>query len=172
MPTLPSGMIGHAPRISVEPSGVVVKARAVPCAVSVQFSAASTTIPPASCEVSRAITVTRKVPADRPSGRAWRSCRSARHCADEPRISPVVERASLRQPAARPVLDCLQRSPTVVVPMPRFPVASSVIRVAGDVALSEVVVNVSAVPCAVSVQFCAACTVMPPAKPGPKAVVP
>ena len=35
-----------------------------------------------------------------------------------------------------------------------------------------VVVKVSAVPCAVSVQFCAACTVMPPVKAGPNAVVP
>ena len=48
MPTLPSGMITMRPASSVEPSGVVVKATAVPCAVSVQFSAARTTIPPAS----------------------------------------------------------------------------------------------------------------------------
>ncbi len=60
----------------------------------------------------------------------------------------------------------------VVVPMPRFPDASSVIRVAAAVELIEVVVNVSAVPCAVSVQFCAACTVMPPVKAEPNAVVP
>ena len=56
--------------------------------------------------------------------------------------------------------------------MPRFPVASSVIRVAGAVELIAVVVNVSAVPWAVSVQFCAACTVMPPVKAGPNAVAP
>src|SRR3954471_23682993 len=62
----------------------------------------------------------------------------------------------------------------VLVPRPRFPKGSSVILVEGNAEPDGVVENTSEVGCEASVQFCVACTDIPPVpvRLGPNAVAP